>query len=159
MKNKGNLILFVGFLLSLLLISCDKEPTACIDIMPSNQVTVFDEVTFASCGQDAFWYDWEVEHYQNGAQYFYHSNQETFTYVYDDAGTFDVYLTVSSEKMKKQTSESTQIVVKDVCYTCSSASNVAGTNICYSNYESKKEFEAVRTNFETSGFTCIIIQE
>tara|TARA_B110000046_G_C12975079_1_gene390729 strand:+ start:1370 stop:1600 length:231 start_codon:yes stop_codon:yes gene_type:complete len=70
---------FYSFI-SFLIISCQKEPTACIEVEPLNTVTVFDVVTLKSCAEDAVWYEWEVEYFQNGAQLYQYSLEKETTY-------------------------------------------------------------------------------
>ena len=141
------------FLLSFLVFcACDKEPTACIEASPSTTIEVFDNITFKSCSENAFWYNWEVEEYQNGSQTFIFYNTEEVNYIYNDAGLLDVYLTVQSEKMKKEDFASIQITVNDVCYACTNGVN--DSEICYSDYEDKQTFDAALANFGTAGFTC-----
>ena len=140
------------FLVSYLMISCQKEPTACIEVEPSNSVTVFDEVTLKSCSEDAVWYNWEVEEFQNNVQTYQYFIEDRLVFSWDEAGTFDIYLTVKSENMKRQTSESTRITVMDVCYSCSNATT--SSDICYSTYEERSTFDAALANFVAAGFTC-----
>lgn len=140
------------FLVSFLIISCQKEPAACIEVEPSNTVTVFDEVTLKSCSEDAFWYEWEVEYFQNGAQLYQYSLEEETNYSWNQAGTFDVYLTVQSENRKKQTSANARVTVTDVCYTCTNSAS--SEDICYSDYEDRSVFDAALANFVAAGFTC-----
>ena len=64
----------------------------------------------------------------------------------------DVYLTVQSEKMKKEDFASIQITVNDVCYACTNGVN--DSEICYSDYEDKQTFDAALANFGTAGFIC-----
>ena len=138
--------------ISILIWSCQKEPSACIEVLPSNSVTVFDDVTLKSCSEDAFWYEWEVEYFQNGAQLYQYSLEEEVNYSWTQAGTFDVYLTVQSENRKKQTSENARVTVTDVCYTCSNGNT--SEDICYSNYDERSVFDAALVSFADDGFTC-----
>lgn len=141
------------FLLSFLVFcACDKEPTACIEASPSTTIEVFDNITFKSCSENAFWYNWEVEEHQNGSQTFVFYNTEEINNIYNDAGLLDVYLTVQSEKMKKEDFASIQITVNDVCYACTNGVN--DSEICYSDYEDKQTFDAALANLGTAGFTC-----
>jgi len=139
-------------LLPLAFVSCVKEPTACIDITPSDEVTVFDEVSLTSCSEEAEFVQWEVEEIQNGTLTSYYYGEESLTFVWDDPGTFDIYLTASSKEFKKEDFASAQMTVVDVCYECDNGNNTS--EICYGDYEEKSTFDAALANFEESDFTC-----
>lgn len=141
------------FLLPLVAISCVKEPTACIDISPSTEVTVFDEVSLKSCSEDAVSVQWEVEEIQNGTLTSYFYGEESLTFIWDDAGTFDIYLTASSKDFKKEDFTTAQVTVIDVCYECDNGTS--SDEVCYSDYEEKSTFDESIENFEESGFTCV----
>ncbi|MDB9701472.1 hypothetical protein OAA53_01920 [Salibacteraceae bacterium] len=142
--------LFIGFIA----LSCQKEPTACILIEPGTTVTVFDNVTLTSCSEDAHYLNWEIEEFQNGNQVFQVDIAASVNFIWDDAGTFDIYLTASSENLKKEDFASAQVTLEDVCYKCTNGAN--DSDICYSDYEGKSVFEAALANFESAGFTCTL---
>lgn len=122
--------------------SCQKMPKACIELSPSNDVTVFDEVRLNSCSEDAYWYSWEIEDELNGTAISQQYGSESVDFIWKDDGTFNITLRVQSEKMKKEDETSTFITVNDVCYTCSNGTN--STDICYSDYDDKATFDASR---------------
>ena len=109
---------YILFFCSLTLLSCVKEPTACITIEPQENVLVFDEVTLTSCSEDAVFLQWEVEEIQFGASTLFYYGQESFVNTWEEPGTFDIYLTASSEEFKKEDFASEQITISDVCYEC-----------------------------------------
>ncbi len=132
--------------------SCQKNPTSCIDVSPSNTVKVFEEVQLNSCSSDAFWYRWEVEELQNGEQTYYYDVRESTTFSWDEAGTFDVYLYTFSENQKKEDFASEQVTIEDICFECSNGSMFS--EVCGSTYEDRATFDASIKNFENAGYTC-----
>ena len=146
--------LLLVVIVSTTILSCTKQPVACMDVSPSKTVSVFDEVQFTSCSEEGHYYNWEIEELQNGATFTQYLSGETASFTWDNPGTFNVLLRVLSENQEKEDEVNELIVVEDVCYEC--VGEITTADVCYGDYEEKSTFDSALKNFEDSDFDCTL---
>ncbi|MEZ4721848.1 MAG: hypothetical protein R2813_08245 [Flavobacteriales bacterium] len=155
MKTALKAALLIG---TFALLSCTKEPKACMEIPP--EVVVFEEVELINCSQNAADYEWKVETNSNsGGKADRISHRESITHTWDARGTFDISLEAVSENGKKSDKTRKEIEVTDLCYTCRFTYNgdfEYETIQCLSNNgsSSKEDFEANIARLESQGWSC-----
>lgn len=83
--------------------SCTKQPEACMqNDKRTTQFFVGEEVLFSSdCSQNASSYRWVVRH--NGTESVYTTDK--LEYKFEETGSYEVALTVSTGSLRSQTSE------------------------------------------------------
>ncbi|HAQ71177.1 MAG TPA: hypothetical protein DCR48_09410 [Flavobacteriales bacterium] len=108
MKN-----VLIALVLSLSVISCVKEPVACVD--GPLTTTVFETNRYSSCSENEESVEWEVQNGSFGASNY---TSESFNHSWNVAGNYTIKLTSYSKSDKKSDRESVTVRVKDLCYTC-----------------------------------------
>lgn len=153
-------LLFLSIASIFALSSCIKEPVACIQTS-SNNVELWEDVTFTSCSEDAESLVWEVD---NAIDFFSFFGGATTEYTTESAtqnwsvpGTYGVSLTAYSKKEKEKNETSDEVVVVDICYTCTNSSGYSFDHCAYANSfaSTLAEFEAEIADYESQGYTCV----